>query len=84
MIALVNSLGKNISTSLLLTQSGLEVLMVHNRIYQQSTEENGTYLFRYYSANSFKVVFVTSSGTLDVNIQGGYVIIDKTISDSST
>lgn len=85
MIALVNTFSTNISTSLLITQSGLEVIMTHNRIYQQSTEENKTYSYRYYSANSFMIVFVTSSGSLTVNVEGSpNISITKSINDSST
>lgn len=69
MIALVNTFPTNITTSLLITQEGLEVIMVHNRIYQQNMQENSTYRFRYYSANSFLIVFVTSSGSFVVNVE---------------
>lgn len=59
--------------------------MTHNRIYQQKTEEDNAYLFRYYSANSFMLVFVASSGSFTVNVNAApEVNITKIINDTST
>lgn len=59
--------------------------MFHNRVYYQKTTEDNTYRFRYYSANSFLVVFVTSSGSFVVNISGyPDVNVSKVMNDTSS